>query len=79
MSMVHHICHFVFLMEMFILSQRLDNCAFIGRLTVGAQTSRFSSVSIEVLKSLLCMRFKVLNPSNPAWAYLGNFSIATNV
>lgn len=46
-------------------------------LTVGAQISKFSSVSIVVLKSLLWMRFRVLNPSNAACAYLGNLSIPT--
>jgi hypothetical protein len=46
-----------------------------GGLTVGAQTSRFSSVSMEVLNSLLWMRFSVLNPSNPAWAYFGSLSM----
>lgn len=47
-------------------------------LTVGAHTSRFSSVSMAVLKSLLWMRFRVLKPSNPAWAYFGNLSMATS-
>lgn len=47
-------------------------------LTVGAQSSRFSSDSKAARYSLLWMRFSVLNPSNPAWAYLGSFSTETN-
>ena len=55
------------------------NTVIINRqLTVGAHSSRFSSVSIADLLNLLCMRFSVLNPSNAACAYFGSLSMATS-
>lgn len=49
------------------------------KLTVGAHTNKFPSVSMVALNSLLWIRFKDLNPSNAAWEYFGIFSIATSV
>jgi len=47
------------------------------QLTVGAQSRRFSSLSIADLQSRLWIRFNVLKPSNAGWAYFGNLSIDT--
>lgn len=47
-------------------------------LTVGAHSSRFSSVSRAARYSLLWIRFSVLKPSKPAWAYLGSFSTGSS-